>query len=190
MVGSAEESKMKKHLDAFDMDQLQKVALKETAAVSEQDREDAMQEFMLGALEAQAKAGEGQAVRTYQWECGRGRVLNYLNRDKHGRNQEKRVKVILDLPVGDEEEDRVSDLIPASTMTPADIAAGREQANKVQRAVKRLPPELREIVVARFFDGSTLEEVAKRRKVSKQAIQQAEARALKSLRNTLKHLAA
>lgn len=182
---------MKTRLPAFDEDQLIEIATRETAAIAnEHDREDAKQEFILGALEAQAKARKGEAVRAFQWESARGRVLNFLNRDKHGRNQEKRVKVILDSQVGDEgEEEALVNFMASAAARPLDLALDNERAARVRSAVHKLPEDLREVIKGRFFQHKTLEEIAKARKVTKEWIRKLEAEALRILRAKLARVA-
>ena len=94
--------------------------------------------------------------------------------------------VSLDTPVGDGEslysdliEDKDSDL-------PADVTAKRLRARELARALTRLDPRARRVLVLRYgLDGEkprTLEQVGRELEVTRERIRQLEARALRELR--------
>jgi RNA polymerase primary sigma factor len=94
--------------------------------------------------------------------------------------------VSLDVPVGDGES-LYSDLIEdRDSDSPADLTAKHLRARELTRALTRLDPRARRVLVLRFgLDGEkprTLEQVGRELKVTRERIRQLEARALRELR--------
>ncbi len=95
--------------------------------------------------------------------------------------------VPLDLTMGDAETTTLGDLLPDSAaLRPDDAAEAQELAAAVRAALAGLPPRERAILAARHgLDGEaprTLQEIGHRLGLTRQAVQQAEARALARLR--------
>ena len=95
--------------------------------------------------------------------------------------------VPLDQTVGDAETTTLGDLLPDSAaLRPDDAAEAQELAAAVRAALAGLPPRERAILAARHgLDGEaprTLQEIGHRLGLTRQAVQQAEARALARLR--------
>jgi RNA polymerase sigma-70 factor (ECF subfamily) len=65
---------------------------------------------------------------------------------------------------------------------PADQAAGNERADGLRTAVAGLPPQERDVISMRWFDGLTLREVAAKLGISKTRCGQVEERAIQRLR--------
>jgi len=101
--------------------------------------------------------------------------------------------VPLDLTVGDAETTTLGDLLPdPAAPRPADEAEAQALAAAVRAALATLPPRDRAILAARHgLDGQpprTLQEIGHGLGLTRQAVQQAEARALARLRRpTLRH---
>jgi len=101
--------------------------------------------------------------------------------------------VPLDLTMGDAETMTLGDLLPdPAALRPHDEAEAQELAAAVRAALATLPPRERAILAARHgLDGEpprTLQEIGHRLGLTRQAVQQAEARALARLRlPTLRH---
>jgi RNA polymerase primary sigma factor len=94
--------------------------------------------------------------------------------------------VSLDTPVGDGES-LYSDLIEdKDSDSPADVTAKQLRARELARALSRLDPRARRVLVLRFgLDGEkprTLEQVGRELEVTRERIRQLEARALRELR--------
>jgi len=101
--------------------------------------------------------------------------------------------VPLDLTMGDAETTTLGDLLPdPAAPRPDDVAEAQELAAAVRAALATLPPRDRAILAARHgLDGQpprTLQEIGRGLGLTRQAVQQAEARALARLRRpTLRH---
>jgi len=99
----------------------------------------------------------------------------------------------LDQTVGDAETTTLGDLLPdPAALRPDDVAEAQELAAAVRAALATLPPRDRAILAARHgLDGQpprTLQEIGRGLGLTRQAVQQAEARALARLRRpTLRH---
>ena len=73
------------------------------------DREDAVQEFSLGALLAMRRARDGEAVGAYQEKYGRGYVKRYLHRLRRWQSREPGR---LDAPIGHDGDDAAAQAPP------------------------------------------------------------------------------
>ena len=100
--------------------------------------------------------------------------------------------VPLDLTMGDAETTTLGDLLPDSAaLRPDDAAEAQELAAAVRAALAGLTPRDRAILAARHgLDGEpprTLQEIGRSLGLTRQAVQQAEARALARLRRPALH---
>jgi len=100
--------------------------------------------------------------------------------------------VPLDLTMGDAETTTLGDLLPdPAALRPHDAAEAQELAAAVRAALATLPPRERAILAARHgLDGEpprTLQEIGRGLGLTRQAVQQAEARALARLRYPALH---
>jgi RNA polymerase sigma factor for flagellar operon FliA len=83
-------------------------------------------------------------------------------------------------------EDRsVDDLLPAQTVTPADVMEQREQTAYLHDAIARLPEKLRVVVEGYFFEDRPMADIAEELGVSESRISQLRAEAIVLLRGAL-----
>ncbi len=104
--------------------------------------------------------------------------------------QASRAPVSLDAPIGDDENDRVSEVVadPNATLPSEQLVYESDNA-LVQEILATLPEREREILAMRFglVDGKerTLEEVGERFGVTRERIRQIQEQALKTIRKTM-----
>ena len=104
--------------------------------------------------------------------------------------QASRAPVSLDAPIGDDENDRVSEVVadPNATLPSEQLAYQSDNA-LVQEILATLPEREREILAMRFglVDGKerTLEEVGERFGVTRERIRQIQEQALKTIRKAM-----
>jgi len=173
---------------AFNVQDLMDTAAAVTSGVhGYHDREDAQQEFILGALEAQAREKRGKAVRALQWGYGTGYVKKFL---KANQDHLEHVKTVLDSPAGSVEDPAtLASFLPVQVENPLDATARNEATHRVRVAVKNLPAKVREVILARYFQGKTLEEIAKTKRVTKEWVRKLEEQGLARLRTKLARVA-
>lgn len=99
----------------------------------------------------------------------------------------------LDAPIGDEEDNRFSDLIEdEGALTPYELLRKKTMRQEIRQHVKHLPPREAEILTLRFgLDGKeprTLEEVGEKFKVTRERIRQIQEIALNKVRRQLEAL--
>lgn len=97
----------------------------------------------------------------------------------------------LEAPIGDEEENQVLDLVENQNVVQPDEAVERMfDKERVDNLIEKMSPREKEVLDMRFglADGktSTLAEVAKKLKVSRERVRQIEEEALKKLRKFVK----
>jgi RNA polymerase sigma factor (sigma-70 family) len=146
--------------DAFTAEELVEIAEKEVMHLPAQEREDAAQEFILGALIAASKAEEGKGVRSYQWSYGRGGIKKFIRqtvrrtrREGESLNQVvksdgKGVLHLYDVIVDPKAERPETDLDE------------REAKEQLDAALATLPENYREVIDRRYFQGEGGETVA------------------------------
>jgi len=83
---------------------------------------------------------------------------------------------------GDDSAGGVESVLAGSTVSPSGAAIEREQALALRRAVDRLPEEHRRVVVLRFEDGLTFEEIGQITDRSADAARKIWSRAMERLR--------
>jgi RNA polymerase primary sigma factor len=104
--------------------------------------------------------------------------------------QASRAPVSLDAPIGDDENDRVSEVVAdPNAALPSEQLAYQSDNALVQEILATLPEREREILALRFglADGKerTLEEVGERFGVTRERIRQIQEQALKTIRKTM-----
>jgi RNA polymerase sigma factor (sigma-70 family) len=146
-------------LPPYTPEQLLQIAERITARYDPADKEDAAQEFVLGAIQAAKRAKPGTLMRSYQWACGMGRVKNFLTRKTRRR---AKVRVILDAPVGDGSSGLTKgDFVPdPKALDPAAFSDASDLRHELRALVDALPDErMRHIIRERFWRGRELEAI-------------------------------
>lgn len=139
--------------------------------VGPEDREDLLSIGYLAVFDA---------LRTYR--PGAGRFVGWVTQWAHARMwtslqvQKRRGATLSEYAV-----ERAHEELPAS---PDEVLAAEDMRDEVQRAVKKLPPRLREVVRGRL-QGLTLDKVGQRVDLSRERIRQMEAYALGKVRREL-----
>jgi RNA polymerase sigma-70 factor (ECF subfamily) len=72
--------------------------------------------------------------------------------------------------------------LAAAQVTPSQLAEGREQAVRLAEALEQLPPDYREVLLLRHFEGLSFPDVARRLRRSVDSVKNVWARALARLR--------
>lgn len=83
------------------------------------------------------------------------------------------------------EQRAVDDLLPAQTVTPAEILEQREKVAYLHDAVEKLPERLRVVVRAHFFDDVPMAQIAEELGVSESRVSQLRAEAVVLLRGAM-----
>ena len=95
--------------------------------------------------------------------------------------------VSLDTPIGEEEDSRLSDFIPAETADPMEAASDALRREKVREVLEGLTPREKKVIELRFGlndeQSHTLEQVGKEFDVTRERIRQIEAKAMRKLRH-------
>jgi RNA polymerase sigma factor (sigma-70 family) len=149
----------REYLPPYTPEQLLQIAERITARYDPADREDAAQEFVLGALQAAKRAKPGTLIRSYQWAYGMGRVKNFLT--KKTRRKAK-VRVILDAPAGDGTSGLTKgDLVPdPKAADPGAFSDAADLRHELRALVDALPDErMRYIIRERFWRSRELEAI-------------------------------
>ena len=103
-------------------------------------------------------------------------IVRHKSLDKMSRGVRCRA-----LPVGSSDDE----LLATGSSSPSDHAVRRERAALLRAAVDRLPPDHRQIIDLRSFQGYSYTEIADRMGRSEQAVRQLWVRALGKLRDEL-----
>jgi RNA polymerase sigma-70 factor (ECF subfamily) len=112
---------------------------------------------------------------------------NLANLARHFRETAKRqIGREVGLPVADS-SGGVVDGPAASLPTPSVQAMVREKAEVVRRALQRLPEDYRQILLLRYEEGQSFEEIGRRMNRSANAARKLWARAVEKLRQELEH---
>ena len=151
---------------------------------NEHDREDAMQQYALGAWEATCKADADRNVSGYQHISGMGEVRHFQKKRLYYWAHEKS-----DLPIynSEGEPNMLTELL-SSDCAPADVVV--EEAEKVQTLydkIDALPERERAVIRALHVDGLTLEQTGNRLGITKQRVAQIEDKAFETLRVWLRN---
>lgn len=155
------------------------------------DFNDAVQEYILGCLEAEKKAIPGKGLRTYQKTCGEGRVMTFINRGVMMKGYEKVVSrkhndegvlevterhighVDMNTPVQGVDECTLSDVIEdKKAVEPIDLTILHEDVKALHDALLTLRPNYYIAIRMRYFLDASLEEIADELQVSKQRVHQ------------------
>jgi RNA polymerase sigma-70 factor (ECF subfamily) len=115
----------------------------------EEEARDATQETFIAAF------------RNLRGFRGEAKVSSWLHRIAVNQciTKQRRAKVRGETSLDEEEENGAKFAAPAEA-TPAHAAEDRERTHLVRRAVRALPPELRQVVVMKEFEELTFQEIA------------------------------
>ncbi|MDT4969772.1 MAG: polymerase sigma-70 factor, subfamily [Acidobacteriota bacterium] len=145
----------------------------------EEDARDATQETFLAAF---------RSLRSFR---GDAKVSSWLHRIAVNQciTRQRRAKVRGETTLEDETEaDGASYSAPAHE-SPARVAENQERTDSVRRAVRALPPELRQVVVMKEFEELTFQEIAEALDLPLSTVKSRLYTALRQLQMRLKHMA-
>ena len=161
----------------YDPEMLRKMAEQEANRLNipEVWREDAVAEFVAAAYLA-ANAPD-QGIRAYQYRCGQGEMLHFVNRelrrehltpgsctkgfDMNGKPVATRVSLDMLVPEADGEMMELADTIPDNLhLTPLENLLRKERALAVRKALAELPANEREAAKRVFMDDESQEDAA------------------------------
>jgi RNA polymerase primary sigma factor len=115
-----------------------------------------------------------------------GEALGLAASEVHELQRAGQAPVSLDLPISDEDDSSLGDLVEdASIVSPQDAAADRLFQAEIRDLLRALPEREQQVLGLRFgFGGgpATLEEVAHRLGLSREGVRQIEAKAVRRLR--------
>ena len=116
----------------------------------EEDARDAAQETFIAAF------------RNLSGFRGEAKVSSWLHRIAVNQciTRQRRAKVRGETSLEGAAEEGGAQFAAPGSSSPARIAEGRERTAAVRRAVQALPPELREVIVLKEFEGLTFQEIA------------------------------
>ncbi len=118
-----------------------------------QDAEDLTQEAFVKAFFALKTYKDSFEFSTWMYRIARNVCLDYF------RRQKVRSFFSLNTPVGEEEEDELGDFLPSGKDPEEDVLEG-ELLEEVSRAVGKLPLKFREVVVLRYVEELSYEDIA------------------------------
>jgi RNA polymerase sigma-70 factor (ECF subfamily) len=137
-------------------------------------------------LEAQRDFGQFQGDSGDELQAWLRQLLlhNLANFARRYRDAGKRAvgrEVTLDTPSGTQERG-----LPADTPSPSGQAMAREQAETVLQALNRLPDDYRQVIVWRYQEGRSFEEIAEKLGRSENAARKLWFRAVERLEEDMK----
>ena len=172
-------------------------------------RDDLVQEFMVGALEGLQRVDiEREGARTFVWTYATGYAKKYLTRENRAKKEKVKQSITV-LEFDGDETNEVKETIRESkwlvslhTINPwiegntfdtiadkkaIDPTAGETEVVNIDldAALATLTETQQAIIRDRFYGEMTLQEIASKRGVTKEAIRQQEAKALEKLQREL-----
>lgn len=154
------------------------------------DIEDMLQEGRIGALAAARRfdAKRGFKFLTYARHWIKQHMQRFvMNCSKNVRVpvhkfwEHKTYELSMDAPLGDDGDATLADLMGVDESVTHD-ADTDDRAELLQAALAKLPERERRVLLARFFEDKTLEEIGSGLGVSRESARQIEFKALKTLR--------
>jgi RNA polymerase sigma-70 factor (ECF subfamily) len=119
-----------------------------------QDAEDTMQEVLVKSLPQLAKFDSAKALVVWLYKVARTRCLMNRRRSKFAPKEELSLDELMP-------DRRDLELLGGDgTINPETLAIRSEAAGRLRRAIQRLPPQYRIVLVLRDMEGLTDEEVA------------------------------
>jgi RNA polymerase sigma-70 factor (ECF subfamily) len=136
----------------------------------EQDAADLTQEMWLRIVEDPTRLLRAHHVKAYLYGSVRNQMIDGLRK----RQRERRT---------------ITEAAPATQLIkPRDTAAGKEEAQRVDKAIRRLPPEQREVVLLKIYGELTFAEIAEVLEENPRTVESRHRLALDKLREWLKAL--
>lgn len=175
-----------KYMPAFETDELVRVANGYVIDYHPNTRDDAAQEFILGALIAKKRAKEGLPVRSYQWSCGMNRIKTLLTKQTRWQ---KRQKLSLDQrpPDGHVYDANLYDSLPdPNAPDPKNFSDAEDFKTEIAKVVDRLPKKLRFIIREKFWKNRSLKEIGQDMGYCPERVRQFMVEALELLRKKLR----
>ena len=119
-----------------------------------EDAEDATQEVFLKLWRSLSTWRDEASVKTYVMRIARNTVIDMI---RH-RNSHPTDSLTVEGDDGEEPQREIADTDTASN--PATDYARREQIEEIRRAIDKLPPDHREIIILRDINGLSYTEIA------------------------------
>ena len=119
-----------------------------------EDAEDATQEVFLKLWRSLSTWRDEASVKTYVMRIARNTVIDMI---RH-RNSHPTDSLTVEDDDGEESQREIADTDTASN--PATDYARREQIEEIRRAIDKLPPDHREIIILRDINGLSYTEIA------------------------------
>jgi RNA polymerase sigma-70 factor (ECF subfamily) len=113
------------------------------------EAEDLVQETYARALEAQHRLRDASNIKGWFFTVLRNIWLNQIRKRKSGPH-------LIDVDA----EEGGADLLPGHTRNSQEILIGKESAEQVQSAIRRLSAEFREVILLREFEELSYQEIA------------------------------
>jgi RNA polymerase sigma-70 factor (ECF subfamily) len=107
------------------------------------------------------------------------------NLDKlHADKRDIRKEIPLKDNVQSSQDSFVRDYVPADSTTPSVIMSKREELDRLEKAIDKLKPEYKEVIVLTKIEGLSYKEVAEQLGKSPDAVRMLLSRAIQALSNT------
>ncbi len=125
---------------------------------------------------------EGDFLR-WLWKIAENRIRDNLDK-LHADKRDIRKETPLNDHISTSRDDRAKILEPARNTTPSMILSKREELDKLEKAIDKLKPEYREVIVLAKIDGLSYKEIGNRLGKSADAAGHLLLRAMVSLTDT------
>jgi len=153
------------------------------------DREDAVQEFVIAAVEAE-KRDNGMGIRSLQRIRGRGAVIDWLRKRTPGIRYDKPLiqvstnAVTMTTGMADTDDEDMGAVIYAlNYKSETALSMTTEEELTLEKGMNELPIQIRE-VLSLYYNGSTLREIGERMGFTESYAQQLKHKGLQRLRES------
>ena len=172
-------------LDALDLVRLSQVV---TRAVPHEQRADAAAEFVVGAVEAAARADRTRNARSYTVQGGRLAAQHFLRREHWRLRHQRPAHPAAHGPL-DDQADGLLALLESPEPSPDRPMIRRELADVVQQAMRVLPARDVHLLHRRLVQGAAWSRIIEQLGVSREAATNRLNRILARLRREIRRLA-